>query len=213
MLALLAFAAPSFAAKHADADPSPKELAAAANNPLVQDNLAVIFAEGKGVPQDYAKAAEWFRKAAMQGDIFAQSSLAYLYMQGLGVQQSYADAAHWYYKAALQGDAGSQFHLGTLYYLGRGVPRSHEMAADWLTRAAKGGDANAKYYLEKITYHAAAEVQPDMSETLSQKLAEESQNAPQKGVGLVFLQGAGATAGAESAFYWIIVPMLSLLAI
>ena len=33
-----------------------------------QNNLGVMYAQGLGVPLDYAEAAKWFRKAADQGD-------------------------------------------------------------------------------------------------------------------------------------------------
>ena len=30
--------------------------------------LGVMYGEGRGVPQDYAEAARWYRRAAEQGD-------------------------------------------------------------------------------------------------------------------------------------------------
>jgi len=55
------------------------------------------------VPQDYAEAACWYRKAADQADADAQRNLAYVYYIGQGVPQDYAEAARWYRKAADQG--------------------------------------------------------------------------------------------------------------
>jgi TPR repeat protein len=40
-----------------------------------QGVLGASYAEGKGVPQDYAAAASWLRKAAEQGDAYAQYDL------------------------------------------------------------------------------------------------------------------------------------------
>ena len=74
------------------------------------------------VPQNYAEAAKWYRKAAEQGDALAQLSLGSLYEQGQGVPQNYAEAAKWYRKAAEQGDALAQLSLGSLYEQGQGVP-------------------------------------------------------------------------------------------
>jgi TPR repeat protein len=39
------------------------------------------------VIQDYAEAANWYRKAAVQGDAFAQSNLGGIYADGHGVIQ------------------------------------------------------------------------------------------------------------------------------
>jgi TPR repeat protein len=48
---------------------------------------------GWGVPQDYAQAAIWYRKAAEQGSAEAQFNLGLLYDNGLGVPLDYSQAA------------------------------------------------------------------------------------------------------------------------
>jgi TPR repeat protein len=37
-------------------------------NALAQRNLGFMYANGQGVPQDYAEAVKWYRLAADQGD-------------------------------------------------------------------------------------------------------------------------------------------------
>ena len=44
--------------------------------PVAQYNLAVLYALGNGIAQDYASAASWFRKAAESGHPAAQFNLA-----------------------------------------------------------------------------------------------------------------------------------------
>ena len=51
-----------------------------------------MFAKGQGVPQDYAEALKWFRKAADQGEATAQYDLGVLYAEGQGVSQDYVQA-------------------------------------------------------------------------------------------------------------------------
>jgi hypothetical protein len=97
-----------------------------------------MFLIGQGVPQDYAEAAVWFRKAAEQGYAYAQSMLGHAYENGQGVPQDYAQAALWYGKAAEQGDALAQWSLGTLYEYGHGVPQDYAEAYFWLNLAASG---------------------------------------------------------------------------
>ena len=63
-----------------------------------------MYAQGKGVPQDYSEAVFWYRKAAEQGFATGQDGLGYAYSHGKGVPQNYAEAARWYRKAAKQGD-------------------------------------------------------------------------------------------------------------
>ena len=40
-----------------------------------QFNLGVMYANGEGVPQDYAEAVKWYPKAAEQGDEYAKEWL------------------------------------------------------------------------------------------------------------------------------------------
>ena len=52
-----------------------------------QFNLAVLYYYGDGVPQDYAKARQWWEQAAAQGHADAQYNLGQLYFFWHGVPQ------------------------------------------------------------------------------------------------------------------------------
>ena len=65
-----------------------------------QYSLGVTYANGRGVPQDYAEAVRWYRKAADQGLASAQNNLGLMYDNGQGVPQDYAEAVKWYNLAA-----------------------------------------------------------------------------------------------------------------
>jgi len=65
-----------------------------------QNSLGTMYAEGKGVPQDYAEAVKWYRKSAEQGHAAAGFNLALKYGKGQGVPQDYAEAVMWYRRAA-----------------------------------------------------------------------------------------------------------------
>ena len=108
-----------------------------------QYSLAIMYGTGDGVPQDYAQAAKWSRKAADQGDASAQNSLGMLYSNGLGVPQDYAEAVKWYRKAASQGKARAQFNLGNMYGGGKGVSKNIAEAYVWVSLAAESGDKDA----------------------------------------------------------------------
>src|SRR5581483_1338393 len=58
---------------------------AEAGDAAAQFNLAVLYARGDGVAQDYARAASWFREAAINGNVPAQFNLGVLYERGLGM--------------------------------------------------------------------------------------------------------------------------------
>jgi len=59
-----------------------------------------MYGEGRGVPQDYAEAARWYRRAAEQGDAQAQYNLGLAYARGEGVTQNAVEAHMWFNLAA-----------------------------------------------------------------------------------------------------------------
>src|SRR5712664_2754399 len=76
------------------------------NDPGQQCALGEVYFSSKlGVPQDYAKAVYWFRKAAEQGYDVAQYHLEICYYKGDGVAKDAAAAVKWYRMAAEQGMA------------------------------------------------------------------------------------------------------------
>ena len=126
--------------------------------PFPQFLVGRIYESGKGVPQDYAEAVRWYRKAAEQGSVRAQFSLGFAYDHGNGVPKDPVAAASWYQKAADREytlDLGdnvsilmSQLNLGILYVSGRqGVPKDSVKAAHWWRKAAEKGEARAQFFL------------------------------------------------------------------
>lgn len=97
---------------------------------IAQNSLGVMYAQGKGVRQDYQKAVEWYTKAANQGDAIAQFNLGLMYSEGQGVRQDYQKAFEWYTKAANQGFAIAQYNLGWMYYNGQGVRQDYRKAKE-----------------------------------------------------------------------------------
>lgn len=57
-----------------------------------QASLAYLYLKGLGVPQDNAKAAKWYARAAAQGQVDALHFLGILYLKGAGVRQDYSRA-------------------------------------------------------------------------------------------------------------------------
>ena len=69
-----------------------------------QYNLGVMYAEGTGVRQDYAKAREWYQKAAGQGFANAQYLLGAMYFEGKGVRQNTSTAKEYFGKSCDNGN-------------------------------------------------------------------------------------------------------------
>jgi len=67
---------------------------------LAQYNLGFMYFNGQGVPQNYAEAARWYRKAAEQGDVDATRILGLAYYLGKGVPQDLVQSYFWFSLAA-----------------------------------------------------------------------------------------------------------------
>ena len=106
-----------------------------------QFNLGLMYANGKGVPQNDKTAVKWYTRAAKQGDAPAQTNLGWMYDKGRGVPQGDKFAVKWYRLAAEQGYASAQYNLGWMYANGRGVVQDYVRAHMWFNIAASSGES------------------------------------------------------------------------
>jgi uncharacterized protein len=126
------------------------------------------------VPQDYAAAVHWFRKAVEEGqpwdetfhEACAHYDLGLMYYNGHGVAQDYAVAANCYRRAAELGDTNARFNLGLMFQNGQGVPRdlveSHmwlELSIDRVSRADYERVAHLERVASRMTSQQIAEAQ------------------------------------------------------
>ena len=107
--------------------------------PEAQYLLGYFYEHGKGLPRDYAKAAENYAASANRGYAPAENNLASLYQRGFGVPKDLAVAFRWYRSSAMHGSASAQLNLGTFYYLGYGTPVDYVEAVKWFRAAADRG--------------------------------------------------------------------------
>jgi TPR repeat protein len=109
--------------------------------------LGMMYQDGEGVPEDYAKAIEHYTVAAEQGDPSAQRSLGEIYDDADELHedlQDYSKAFTWYRRAAEQGDTHSQGRLGFFYRSGLGTETDSKQAFLWYLKAAIAGDVDAQ---------------------------------------------------------------------
>jgi uncharacterized protein len=116
---------------------------AEAGNPDAQNQLGIFYSEGRGVPQNYLEAKDWFKKAADQGHAGAQVNLGTLYSLGQGATFSDQMALFWFQKAAEQRNALAFAKLGMMHERGRGVPQSLVAAHMWYNLSAAYGEKRA----------------------------------------------------------------------
>jgi len=113
-----------------------------AGDSIAQYEMALRYADGEGVPQNYRDAMAWFARAAANGNDNAQWKLGLGYIQGIGVPPDERKAVVWFKRAANHGDIRAQRALSDVYLSGRGVPRDYVRAYTWASIAAglRGND-------------------------------------------------------------------------
>ena len=109
--------------------------------------VGYMYYKGKGVPKDYIKAAEWYKKSAEGSYTKALNNLAYLYQKGKGVNKDIHKAEQLLLKSAKQGDDVACLNLGILYQTGKLGTANMEDAEYWYRKAMdKGNPAATRIY-------------------------------------------------------------------
>ncbi|MBD9677476.1 sel1 repeat family protein [Pseudomonas sp. PDM18] len=135
--------------------------AAEAGMARAQVQLAMLYRDGDGGPEDKAEAARWFARAAEQGDAGAQNEMGVLYWGGEGVDKDRVKAGTWFERAAKAGSEDAETNLGWFYLDdSQGVydaaseeeaalldryAASRERAFQWFCKAATQGNARAQF--------------------------------------------------------------------
>lgn len=127
---------------------------AQAGDPAAQIALGEQYARIAGAAEDpddaaddWKQSADWYRKAAQQGNVPGEIHYAECYRDGRGVPRDMSQAAEWYRKAADQGDPGAEGTLAMLYVVGQGVAQSDVDAYFWLDLAAAVPSPNRERYI------------------------------------------------------------------
>ena len=108
-------------------------------NPVAQNNLGIMYLDGKGVPQNISEAVRYLSLSAAAGSSLGQNNLGGLYRDGKGVARDYVRAAQWFSASATQGNAAGMYNLGLMYELGQGMKAEPFHAYMWYALAADLG--------------------------------------------------------------------------
>lgn len=105
------------------------QLGVEGGDPDAMHAMALMYAEGQGVPQDGAKAVELMKTAVEQGSYQAATSLGVCAYYGFFMPQDYEVAASYFAYAAVEGgDYLAIEYLYDMYNNGIGVEKDPEMA-------------------------------------------------------------------------------------
>lgn len=79
-----------------------------------QYHVGTLYAQGLGVPRDFAEAVRWYRRAAERGLNEAQYMLGMSYASGDGVSRNLIQAYAWYYVAVQGSNRQAKKHLSRI---------------------------------------------------------------------------------------------------
>jgi TPR repeat protein len=166
-----------------------------------QATLGLDYFSGlHGIPQDYTKAANWFRKAAEQGNAVAEFYLGFLYQLGSGVPKNMSEGLKWNRKAAEQGFAMAQWTLGGRYEF----ETNFVEAAKWYRKAAEQDFSLAQLNLG-VCYAKGNGVAKDFAEAVKwyHKAAEQGIAVAQCDIGSCYYLGDGVPKDYLEAYKWL----------
>ena len=171
---------------------------------VAQNNLGLMYWEGKGVVQDYWTAVKWLRKAAEQGVANAQHAMGFAYEEGKGVGKDYDKALEWYTKAAEQGHMVAQNNLGLMYWKGEGVSQNYWTAVMWLRKAADQGYAESQFAMG-LAYDDGNGVEKDYDKALEwyKRAAEQGHVVALNNIGVMYWDGKGVRQDRWTAVTWL----------
>lgn len=118
-------------------------VSAARGDARAQNNIAVMYQTGRGVPQNYQEADRWYRNAAELGHVDAQFSLGLMYKEGLigkmyikgqGLVRNYVKAHKWFNIAASSGHTVSKENVGIVegQMISEDIAKAKLLAQKWL---------------------------------------------------------------------------------
>ena len=100
---------------------------------VAMDAVASMYAQGRGVSQNYAEAVKWWHESGEQGSAIGQANLGAMYIAGRGVPQDYVEAYFWLTLAARFGFSGaSQYQEEAAGHLTpQQIAGTRKRAHDW----------------------------------------------------------------------------------
>ncbi len=140
-----------------------------------QNDLGLMYLNGRGVTESRAEATLWLRLSADQGNADAQARLGHVYFYGWGsVRPDYTESSKWYLAAAEQGYAEGQEIMGSHFESGLGVPQDDVEALKWSILALSAFPASAA---ESVKHGATVQRDREAEKMSPDELAEAEKRA------------------------------------
>ncbi len=136
----------------------------AAQDPAAEYELAIRYAEGRGVTQSADESVRWLDRSAKAGFVPAEFRLASAMEKGDGIKRDIQGARRLYMAAAEKGHAKAMHNLAVLYAEGIDGKPDYRTAAQWFRKAASRGIADSQFNLA-ILYARGIGTEPNLAES------------------------------------------------
>jgi localization factor PodJL len=148
------------------AEITPPSLSIAAKNgdPLALFEIGARYTEGRGVANNFAEAAKWYKLSADKGFALAQYRLANFLEKGTGLAPDIKEAKRYYEMAAAAGNASAMHNLAVIYASGKDGAQDYAKAVEWFGKAAAHGVSDSQFNLA-ILYARGNGAAPDLAQS------------------------------------------------
>ena len=139
----------------------------------VQNNIGIMYMDGKGVPRNFPIAMQWLARSAAGGSSLGQNNLGGLYRDGKGVNRDFGKAVTYFSASAAQGNAAGQLNLGLLYMYGQVVRQDLTKAYMWFYLASAQNLKQAAYNRQLVATKMNQQAQLQ-AHNLAQRCADQN---------------------------------------
>lgn len=177
----------------------------ATTNTAMMVYLGEQFESGRLLTTDYAKAFEWYQRAAQAGDLKGRCQQARCLFMGRGAPAERALGMRLLEKAAADGSGDAAELLGLSYLKGdQGFPRDEGQAHRWLERGAALGHPGSLCWLAEAHWRGrgAPKDFPRCFE-LARRSAEAGSAAGQEMLATCYFSGIGTATNLTEAVRWL----------
>ena len=160
--------------------------------------LGYRYSRGRGVPQDSAAAASWFRQGARVDDPISMTALGLLFAAGRGVRQDWNEAVALWERAAARQPLAARF-AGDAYACGLGTPQNHASAAAMYKRVADK-ELSASIQLGHMYANRCAEGGDEAAVKAFERAADQGYPDAQIALSALVLDGRGTDPNPYKAY-------------
>ncbi len=170
-------------------------------NDGAQYMLGILYFNGDGVEKDLVRSAQWYKKAAENGNLNAQYELALCYLYGDGVEVSNEDAIYWFKAGSALGDERSGEKLAELTADQVTPGLLVEDVDQWMRQSAVNSvDVAENQLLVLLKSPAHADISQAVCDL--EPAAEKGNETAQLLMGRCWEMGMGVAQDFNCAYYW-----------